>query len=72
MKKAIRAFCILGLTLCLCSTSNAQPGSGPDGFDDEPVDAPIDGGVSILVMAGIAYGYKKIQQKNSKLIKNQE
>jgi hypothetical protein len=34
---------------------NAQPG-----FDDDVEDTPIDGGVSILVGAGIAYGVKRI------------
>ena len=38
------------------------------GFDDDTQDAPFDGGVSLLVAAGIAYGLKKAhdnkKQKN--------
>jgi hypothetical protein len=42
--------------------ANAQPGS-TGGFDDEPQDVPVDGGISLLAIAGAAYGYKKL--KNS-------
>jgi hypothetical protein len=63
MKKIIRAFYMLGFVLCLGLTSNAQPGSDPDGFDDEPIDTPIDGGIGILVAVGIAYGFKMIKQQ---------
>ena len=34
-------------------------GSGPSG-SDLPVGAPIDGGLSILLILGVAYGGKKI------------
>ena len=41
--------------------AKAQPGStGGGGFDDEPEDVPVDGGISLLAIAGAAYGYKKI------------
>ncbi|MFN4246733.1 MAG: PID-CTERM protein-sorting domain-containing protein [Flavipsychrobacter sp.] len=41
-------------------TASAQ---GP-GFDDDVVDeVPIDGGVSALVVAGIAYGVKKLKEQ---------
>ncbi|MEI7978300.1 MAG: hypothetical protein WCI53_05605 [Bacteroidota bacterium] len=43
--------------------ANAQPGSTTGGFDDEPQDVPVDGGISLLAIAGAAYGYKKL--KNS-------
>lgn len=69
MKKVIRACCMLGFVLCLGFSSNAQPGSDPDGFDDEPVDTPIDGGVSVLVLAGIAYGYKRIKLQKLQTLK---
>ena len=38
-------------------------GSGPGGTD-LPVGAPIDGGLSILLMLGAAYGGKKILGKS--------
>jgi hypothetical protein len=35
--------------------------------DDEDPDAPLDGGVSILVAAGIGYGVKKIHESRRKI-----
>ncbi len=47
--------------LCLPMLVHAQPG-----FDDDVVDdVPIDGGLSLLVAAGIGYGAKKIHQKRN-------
>ena len=41
---------------------------GP-GFDDDVDDVPVDGGVSLLVAAGVGYGAKKwkdMKKKNQK------
>jgi len=38
----------------------------PPGFTPHVVDAPIDGGLSLLVAAGIGYGSKKIRMKRKK------
>ena len=47
----------------LSATTYAQ---GP-GFDDDVVDeVPIDGGVSALVIAGAAYGAKKLKDMKKK------
>ncbi len=51
---------LLAVTVVLISTliANAQ---GP-GFDDDVVDEiPLDGGVSALIVAGAAYGAKKLK-----------
>jgi hypothetical protein len=58
--KKILSTIILSFTLTLAI--HAQPGS--DGFEDEPEDVPLDGGILLLAAAGAAYGYKKIV-KNS-------
>ena len=34
-----------------------------DGVPGENVDAPIDGGLSLLVAAGVGYGAKKLKEK---------
>ena len=60
MKKIIAIITIL---LSITYTANAQPGSTTGGFDDEPQDVPVDGGISLLAIAGAAYGYNKL--KNS-------
>jgi hypothetical protein len=55
----------LALTLAIITSVavNAQPG-----FDDDVQDTPIDGGIGLLVGAGIAYGVKRIyiHKKESK------
>jgi hypothetical protein len=61
MKKIIAIATIL---IGINYAAKAQPGSTTGGFDDEPVDVPVDGGIILLVSSGVAYGYKKM--KNSK------
>ena len=36
-----------------------------DGLPSENIDAPIDGGLSLLVAAGVGYGAKKLKQKRN-------
>ncbi|MDD4148740.1 MAG: hypothetical protein PHE33_01805 [Bacteroidales bacterium] len=47
-----------------------DPGDGPGGGDppvgDPPVGVPIDGGAVALLIAGAAYGAKKLKHKISK------
>ena len=45
--------------------AQAQGPGGP-GFPPDDPDLPIDGGVSILVAAGVAYGAKKIRDERKK------
>ena len=47
------------ILLVLPSVLFAQPG-----FDDDVTDVPIDGGLSILLAAGAAYGIKKVKDHN--------
>ena len=47
------------LVLVFPALSHAQPG-----FDDEVNDVPVDGGLSLLVAAGVGYGAKKLRKKN--------
>lgn len=42
------------------------PGGGPGtvpGFDDNTSDVPVDGGISILLGAGLAYGASRLRKK---------
>jgi hypothetical protein len=52
----------VAIVVAVSFAAKAQPGS-TGGFDDEPQDVPVDGGISLLAIAGAAYGYKKL--KNS-------
>jgi hypothetical protein len=42
----------------------AQSGATPPGFGNDINDAPIDGGLSLLVTAGIGFGAKKLKERN--------
>jgi hypothetical protein len=61
MKKIIAITAIL---VSITFAANAQPGNTTGGFEDDPQDVPVDGGIILLVSAGVAYGYKKMK-KNS-------
>ena len=58
--RAAKQLFILGASLMICGTAMAQPD-----IDADP-DAPIDGGVSLLVAAGVGYGAKKIHEARKK------
>jgi hypothetical protein len=44
---------------------HAQPN-----FGDDVNDAPIDGGLSLLVVAGVGYGAKKLKEKRKNKVNN--
>lgn len=52
----------VAIVVAVSFAAQAQPGSGPGGFDDEPQDVPVDGGIVLLAAAGAAYGYKKLKK----------
>ena len=68
MNKQIIKIC-LAFSFMLLSSGllNAQPG-----FDDDVTDTPIDGGISLLVGAGAAYGAKKFYNLKKNNPKNVE
>jgi len=45
--------------------SYAQSFSGPPSFTPDVLDNPIDGGLGILLGAGMAYGAKKLRDKRN-------
>ena len=58
MKKYILSI-ILGIALLFTANNlSAQPG-----FDDDVQDTPIDGGVSLVLAAGLAYGLSRKAEK---------
>ena len=61
--KKISTIQILALlaVLFLPTLLHAQPG-----FGDDVEDVPIDGGLSLLVAAGVGYGAKKLREKRKK------
>ena len=61
---------LLLLALLLGFTGRAQaqgPGSpGPTPQNPDPTDIPLDGGVSLLLAAGAAYGLKRLRQRRAR------
>jgi hypothetical protein len=56
----LTALCLLA-TILVPTLVHAQPG-----FGDDVNDVPVDGGLSVLIAAGIGYGAKKIKEKRKK------
>ena len=56
-KKTLCLFSLFMLPICCFAE--------PDPFDEDAEDVPIDGGISMLVAAGIGYGIKKMYKKNT-------
>ncbi|MFY8190742.1 MAG: PID-CTERM protein-sorting domain-containing protein [Bacteroidia bacterium] len=64
LKMMLAVACMISMNLAVF----AQPGDGSDGFGDDPQDAPVDGGVALLLVAGAAYGYKKLKTSLAKKV----
>ena len=60
IKTFLFTICIIVVFACLPSLLWAQPGGG--GPDPDP-SVPLDGGVSLLVAAGVGYALKKARDK---------
>jgi hypothetical protein len=64
--KTARNILSAAIMLMLAVAAQAQPGGGGGGFGDDPIDVPVDGGLSILAVAGIGYGIKKLKDRKKK------
>jgi hypothetical protein len=62
MKKALAFILVIFCSIFITLPAMAQ------GFDEDVEDTPIDGGISLLIAAGIGLGAKKVHQarKNHK------
>jgi len=59
--KVIIQITLLTIVLIMPALLHAQPS-----FTDDVVDAPVDGGLSLLVAAGIGYGAKRVRAGRKK------
>ncbi|MFC2188158.1 PID-CTERM protein-sorting domain-containing protein [Fulvivirgaceae bacterium LMO-SS25] len=64
-------YILLTSLLFLSAVSYAQTFGGPPSFTPDVLDNPIDGGLSLLLGAGAAYGAKKLRD-NRRANKNQK
>ncbi len=60
LQQHIKFYLVLIVLFVLPILVNAQPI-----FDDDVNDVPIDGGLSLLLAAGVGYGAKKMRQSKS-------
>ncbi len=58
MKKYILSIILGAALLFTANKLSAQPG-----FDDDVTDTPVDGGVTLVLAAGLAYGVRRIKKK---------
>jgi len=49
------------LLMVVLSVTAIAAYAGPDGFGSDP-DTPIDGGISLLIAAGVGIGVKKVRE----------
>jgi hypothetical protein len=62
MKKSIyMQITIVAVVMIIPCLLHAQPG-----FTDDVVDAPVNGGLALLIAGGIGYGVKKIKESRMK------
>lgn len=62
MKKSLYKYALVAaLIFTNVLMTMAQPGDG--GFGDDPDDVPVDGGIAILAVAGIAYGIRAYKNR---------
>ena len=65
MMKKVITLMSLALALGFSQELKAQP-PDPGGGQGDPPTIPIDGGLSLLLAAGVAYGGKKVYEMNKK------
>ena len=59
MKKLLLFVLLVGFA----AAAQAQPGSGGPAPGAGPTGVPIDGGVSLLLAGGVAYGLRRLRQR---------
>jgi len=60
----LMCFCILS---AIVNTTYAQ---GPGFYDDTNDTVPIDGGISLIIAAGVGYGAKKLKERKQDIKKS--
>ena len=68
LKNSLFTLLMIVLVLALPMLSNGQvdPPPGPVGGNNPDANVPIDGGLSLVIAAGVGYGAKKIRDYNKK------
>ena len=61
MKSLLKMILTLVILLLLSTTTAAQPE-----WDDDPIDTPIDGGLSLLIASGVGLGFHSLNKRLKK------
>lgn len=61
MKSLLKMIPTLVIMLLLSTTTIAQPE-----WDDDPIDTPIDGGLSLLIASGVGLGFHSLNKRLKK------
>ncbi|MFD2784123.1 PID-CTERM protein-sorting domain-containing protein [Hymenobacter rubripertinctus] len=68
MKQLLKPFLLLALTLLLPASAALAQGPGSGGPVPDPTDptaVPLDGGASLLLAGGVAYGLRRLRARRS-------
>lgn len=65
-KKKLQTLLFIAIISCTCTLVQGAPGDPGDDPDPAPTNAPIDGGLSLLIAAGVGYAAKKRYDKRKK------
>ncbi|WP_375435463.1 PID-CTERM protein-sorting domain-containing protein [uncultured Hymenobacter sp.] len=66
MKKDTLVSALCGTALCVLLTAASALAQGPGSGGPTPTAVPIDGGASLLLASGVAYGLKKLRDSRRK------
>jgi hypothetical protein len=67
-----KVFTVLKLTMVVMLLAAPIATFAQPGFTTDVDDTPIDGGISLLVLAGAGYGAKKLKERKAKQLNNQQ
>lgn len=60
---AVLALCVLTSLPTLAQPSSGGPGPGPGTQPPDPTTVPLDGGASLLLASGVAFGLKQLRER---------
>lgn len=61
----MRTYLFIAACLLFTSIGYAQPGSGGPAPGTQTNNVPIDGGASLLLASGVAYGLRRLKQRRA-------
>jgi hypothetical protein len=66
----LKTLCLLIVLMTIQSLSAYAQGPPSPGGENDPPGVPIDGGLSLLLAAGVGYGIKELRKKKGNIPEN--